>query len=139
MTHMEDRATNEGDRTRGAWGEPSPFASPAPTAVLDQLRSEGAVRYLLVSGERDDTTWGIIGAIWLSNDAERGGFLVSPDALWPGCEMARSYRGALSRGWTDEQIFSYWEDQTGGLGTYMIDPDRRVDSLLEVARVVGLL
>jgi hypothetical protein len=136
---MEDRATNEGERTRGAWGEPSPFASPAPTAVLDQLRSEGAVRYLLVSGERDDTTWGIIGAIWLSNDAERGGFLVSPDALWPGCEMARSYRGALSRGWTDEQIFSYWEDQTGSLGTYMIDPDRRVDSLLEVARAVGLL
>ena len=136
---MEDRATNEGDRTRSAWGKPSPFASPAPTAVLDQLRSEGVVRYLLVSGERDDTTWGIIGAIWLSNDAERGGFLVSPDALWPGCEMARSYRGALSRGWTDEQIFSYWDDQTGSLGTYMIDPNRRVDSLLEVARVVGLL
>jgi hypothetical protein len=136
---MEDRATNEGDRTRGAWGEPSPFASPAPTAVLDQLKSEGEVRYLLVSGERDDTTWGIIGAIWLSNDAERGGFLVSPDALWPGCEMARSYRSALSRGWTDEQIFSYWDEQTGSLGTYMIDPDRRVDSLLEVARVVGLL
>jgi hypothetical protein len=136
---MEDRATNEGDRTRGAWGEPSPFASPAPTAVLDQLKSEGEVRYLLVSGERDDTTWGIIGAIWLSNDAERGGFLVSPDALWPGCGMARSYRSALSRGWTDEQIFSYWDEQTGSLGTYMIDPDRRVDSLLEVARVVGLL
>ena len=136
---MEEERTNERKRTRGAWGEPSPFATPAPTAVLDQLKSEGAVRYLLVSGERDDTTGGIIGAVWLSNDTERGGFLVSPDSLWSGYEMARSYRGAVSRGWTDEQIFGYWDDQTGSLGTYMIDPDRRVDSLLEVARVVGLI
>jgi len=45
----------------------------------------------------------------------------------------------LSRGWSDEQIFSYWDDQTGSLGTYMIDPKRRVDSLSEVARLVGLL
>ena len=139
MALVEEERTNERRRTRGAWGEPSPFATPAPTAVLDQLKSEGVVRYLLVSGERDDTTWGIIGAIWLSNDAERGGFLVSPGALWPGWEMARSYRGALSRGWSDEQIFSYWDDQTGSLGTYMIDPKRRVDSLSEVARLVGLL
>ena len=90
---------------------------------LDQLKSEGAVRYLLVSGERDDTTWGIIGAVWLSNDAERGGFLVSPDALWPGYEMARSYRGAFLADGADERIFWNWDDQTGSLGTYMIDPD----------------
>jgi hypothetical protein len=136
LPHVED---SQRRRARIGWGDPSPFATPEATALLDQLNAEGEVRYLLVSGERDDTTWGIIGALWLSSDSERGGFLLSPDALWPGWEMVRSYRGALARGWTDEGIFSYWDEQTGSLGTYMVDPQRPADSLFEVARVVGAI
>jgi hypothetical protein len=136
---MEDRRMFERPSAMDAWADPSPFASPAPTALLPHLHSEGPVRFLRVSGERDDTTWGIVGALWLSIDRARGGFVLSPDALWHGREMVRSYRSALSRGWSDEQIFSYWDDQTGSLGTYMVDPHRDAASLFEVARAVGAL
>lgn len=92
------------------------------------------MRYLLVSGELDDTSWGIVGAFWLSVDGGRGGFLVSPEALWHGSEMVRSCRGALSRGWTDEAIFGYWADLAGVVGTYMVDPEDRAETLISVAR-----
>ncbi|MGZ8641524.1 MAG: hypothetical protein ACXWYF_08760 [Actinomycetota bacterium] len=136
---MDDRRMIQGVGKRDAWDDPSPFATPAPTVMLPHLDTEGPVRFLLVSGERDDTTWGLVGAFWLSRDGERGGFLLSPDALWHGREMVRSYRSGSSRGWSDEQIFSYWNDQTGILGTYMIDPERDADTLFEVARIVGAL
>jgi hypothetical protein len=128
------------ERTPDGWGSsPSPFATPAPTVLLPHLHAEGPVRFLLVSGERDDATWGIIGTFWLSSDRARGGFILSPDALWHGSEMARSYRSALSRGWSEEQIFSYWNDQTGSRGTYMVGPPREADTLFEVARLIGAL
>ena len=92
---------------------------------------------LLVSGDRDDATWGIVGAFWLADEGDRGGFLVSPDALWTGSEMVRSYRGALARGWTHERIYRYWEQQVGSTGTYMVDPEERASGLFLVARRVG--
>jgi hypothetical protein len=134
---MQDREAIERDHVRDAWADPSPFAMPAPTILLPNIHLEGPVRFLLVSGEQDDRKWGIIGAFWLSSDAERGGFLLSPSALWQGREMVRSYRSALARGWSDERIFSYWNDQTGILGTVMIDPMRSAETLFSVARVVG--
>ncbi len=112
---------------------------PAPTILLPNIQQEGPVRFLLVSGEKDDRRWGIVGAFWLSGDGERGGFLLSPSALWQGREMVRSYRSALARGWSDERIFSYWKDQTGILGTVMIDPLRNAETLFSVARVVGAI
>jgi hypothetical protein len=129
----------EPERTRGAWGSPSPFATPPASTTLPHLATEGRVRFLLVSGERDDTTWGLVGAFWLSEDGARGGFVVSPDSLWHGSEMIRSYRGALGRGWSDQRIFEYWEAQTGSLGTYMVDPEKTAETLFEVARTVGAL
>jgi len=136
---MQDRQAIERERPRDAWADPSPFATPAPTVLLPNVHREGPVRFLLVSGEKDDGRWGIVGAFWLSNDAERGGFLLSPSALWQGREMARSYRSALSREWSDERIFSYWNEQTGILGTVMIDPVRTAETLSSVARVVGAI
>lgn len=129
----------EREQTRDAWAAASPFATPAATILLPQINREGPVRFLLVSGEKDDSRWGIVGAFWLSVDAERGGFLLSPHSLWHGREMMRSYRSAVARGWSDEQIFSYWTDQTGILGTYMLDPERDAASLFEVARIVGAI
>jgi len=115
----------------------SPFAT-TPLQLTD-LQREGSVRFLLVSGERDDAAWGVVGAFWLSDEGGHGGFLVSPEALWHGSEMVRSYRGALTRGWAMERIYRYWEEQVGSTGTYMIDPEESASSLYQVARRVGTI
>jgi hypothetical protein len=117
----------------------SPFASGPAPAHLTELHCEGAVRFLLVSGERDDSRWGVVGAFWLADEGGHGGFLLSPDSLWLGSEMVRSFRAALSRGWTEESIYRYWEGQAGSTGTYMVDPENRADSIFQVARKVGAL
>jgi hypothetical protein len=115
---------------------PSPLASifEMPAA---RILSEMPVRFLLVSGTRDDTTWGLVGAIWLEAGGDKGGYLVSPDAIWAGSEMARSYKNALSRGWTEERIYQYWGEQVGSSGDFMIDTEQEADALFHVARLVG--
>ena len=120
------------------WYAHSPFAT-TPVPELSDLRREGSVRFLLVSGERDDGAWGVVGAYRLSDVGGHGGFLVAPESLWHGSEMARSYRGALARRWTRERIYRYWEEQAGSTGTYMIDPPERASSLFQVARRVGTI
>jgi hypothetical protein len=101
--------------------------------------SIGPVRYLLVAGERDDGLWGLIGAFWRSIDGGKGGFLVSPDAIWAGSEMVRSFRGAQGRGWTIERIYAYWQAHVGISGRLMIDPQQHADTLFQVARRVGAI
>ncbi|HTG47601.1 MAG TPA: hypothetical protein VK646_08090, partial [Actinomycetota bacterium] len=87
--------------------ERSPLASHYDRIAASYALSEGPIRFLLVSGDRDDGTWGLIGAFWLSIDGTRGGFLVSPEAIWQGSEMVRSFKGAMKRGWTAETIYRY--------------------------------
>ncbi len=94
------------------------------------------MRFLLLSGELDDGSWGLVGAFWLSIDGGRGGFIVSPEALWRGSEMVRSYRGALARGWTEGTIYAYWDGLAGSVDTFMVDPSKQAESLFEVARLV---
>jgi len=118
--------------------EPSPFAT-MPVLHLADIQRDGSVRILLVSGARDDARWGIIGAFWIADEGDQGGFLVSPESLWHGSEMVRSYLSAIARGWTHERIYRYWEGQVGSTGTYMIDPGERASSLFEVARRVGTI
>jgi hypothetical protein len=119
------------------WHDLSPFST-APTPVhVPDLLSEGPVRFLLLSGDLDDGSWGLIGAFWLSIDSGRGGFILSPEALWNGSEMVRSYRGAIARGWSDEEIYVYWQSLTGVAGAYMVDPQQHADNLFQVARRVG--
>ena len=119
--------------------ESSPLAAVPDAAGVAGLLSEGPVRFLLVSGPRDHGGWGVIGAFWLSIDTERGGFVVNPEALWQGSEMARSFRSAERRRWTPEQVYRYWQDQVGAAGSIMIDPQQHADSLLHVYRRVGVL
>ncbi|TMK94188.1 MAG: hypothetical protein E6G37_04100 [Actinobacteria bacterium] len=109
-----------------------------PVTAPDAL-AEGPVRFLLVSGELDDGRWGSIGAFWLSIDGTRGGFIVAPQAIWQGSEMARSFRGALSRSWRAEDVYRYWQRQVGAAGSLMIDPQQHADTLFHVARRVGAL
>jgi hypothetical protein len=117
----------------------------APLAALQEpvaapaALSEGPVRFLLVSGELDDSTWGLIGAFWLSIDGDRGGFMVAPEAIWQGSEMVRSFNGALTRGWSEETIYRWWQRQVGVAGVVMIDPQQHADTLFQVARRVGAL
>lgn len=101
--------------------------------------AEGPVRFLQVAGDLDDGSWGVAGTFWLSMSGERGGFVVSPRALWTGSEMARSYRGARERGWTPEEIYRYWQGHVGVAGGVMIDPQQHADSLLQIHKRVGAL
>jgi hypothetical protein len=122
---------------------PPPDGSPlsaleVPLIVPDAL-SEGPVRFLLVSGHRDDGGWGLVGAHWLSIDGQRGGFLIAPRALWLGSELARSFRSAIARGWTPESIYRYWQRRIGPAGSVMIDPQEHADTLFQVARRLGAL
>ena len=117
----------------------SPLAALRERIIAPDALAEGPVRYLLISGERDDGTWGLLGAHWLSIDGLRGGFLVSPDAIWPGSEMVRNLKGALARGWTHEEVYRYWQSQVGAAGSLMIDPQQHADTMFQVARRVGAL
>src|SRR5215211_1133770 len=98
-----ERGTSE----EGAGG--SPLAAVRNILPAPELLSLGPIRFLLVAGEKDDGAWGLLGAFWRTIDGEEGGFLVSPDALWAGSEMVRSFRGAESRGWTVDRIYAYWQ------------------------------
>jgi hypothetical protein len=109
---------------------------PLPSA---HLLSEGPIRFLLVSGRRDDGRWGLLGSFWRTIDGRNGGFLVSPDSIWSGSEMVRCVRSALERGWTIERIYSYWQAHVGVAGSLMIDPQQHADSLFQVARRVGAI
>jgi hypothetical protein len=117
----------------------SPFASRHERIPASYALTEGPVTFLMVSGERDDTSWGLIGAFWLTIDGMRGGFLVSPEAIWHGSEMVRSLKGALARGWTAEAVYRYWQGSVGAVGAIMIDPQQHADTLFQVARRVGAL
>ena len=117
----------------------SPLAAVFGREGVVNLVSEGPVRFLLVSGQRDVGEWGVIGAFWLSIDGERGGFVANPESVWLGSEMARSYGGALRRGWSSEDAYRYWHQLVGAAGTVMIDPPQYADTLLHVYRRVGAL
>ena len=106
--------------------------------TTDDLRNEGPVRYLLVSGRQDDGLWGPVGALWLSEDGLRGGFLVSPWALWAGSEIVRGQASATRRGWTPEAIYRYWQREVWR-GTHAVDEERRSRSLALLSEVVSAL
>jgi hypothetical protein len=117
----------------------SPLATVREILPSAHMLSDGPVRYLLVAGERDDTRWGSIGAFWRLIDGGRGGFLVSPDAIWAGSEMVRCFRSAQGRGWSVDRIYAYWQANVGVSGRIMIDPQQHADTLFQVARRVGAI
>ena len=117
----------------------SPLATVREILPSAHLLSDGPVRYLLVAGERDDGRWGSIGAFWRTIDRPIGGFLVSPDAIWAGSEMVRSFRSAQGRGWSVDRIYAYWQAHVGVAGRLMIDPQQHADTLFQVARRVGAI
>ncbi|TMK37900.1 MAG: hypothetical protein E6G58_00235 [Actinobacteria bacterium] len=129
----------EPDDRRVGSEELLPLASIRDPITAPDALAEGPVRFLLVSGDLDDGRWGLIGAFWLSIDGSRGGFVVAPQAIWQGSEMARSFRGALSRHWHAEDVYRYWQRQVGAAGSIMIDPQQHADTLFQVARRVGAL
>jgi hypothetical protein len=124
-------------RTRSTRTQPSPFA-PAEAPSTSELETERGVRYLLVSGRQDDGPWGPIGALWLSNDGERGGFLIHPWALDEGTEMLRSFRGALARGFTPPMIYDYWAHEPW-TSNVIVDEERRAETLLLVNELLNVL
>jgi hypothetical protein len=136
MERMERDVDNVTDTS--TW-QVSPLAAVQEPLTQPSALSEGPVKFLLVSGSLDDGSWGLVGAYWLSIDAERGGFIGSPDGIWTGSEMVRSFRSALGREWSAEQVYTYWRKQVGMAGKVMIDPQQHADTLFHVARRVGAL
>jgi hypothetical protein len=139
MDRDADRTPHDTAETAPTPAEDSPLGSFSERVHTPDLLSEGPVRFLLVSGDQDDGAWGLVGSFWLSIDGERGGFVVSPDAIWSGSEVVRSYKSALERGWDHEQIYAYWQRQVGLAGKFMIDPQQHADTLFQVARRVRAL
>ncbi len=127
------------NNVNGLTWQVSPLSAIHEPLTQPAALSEGPVKFLLVSGLLDEDYWGLVGAYWLSIDAERGGFIVSPNAIWTGSELVRSFRGAQARDWTAEQIYNYWRAQVGMAGKVMIDPQQHADTLFHVARRVGAL
>ena len=118
-------------------GSRSPFSLVRLPSSFE-LESEGRVRYLLMNGKQDDGVWGVVGAIWLSVDAERGGFLVHPWALWEGSEFVRGYRSAILRGWTAASIYQYWQAEVWR-GTYAADGELQAETLLLLNELLSTL
>ena len=115
----------------------SPFAL-ASAAIVPELETEERVRYLTLNGRQDDGMWGPLGAVWLSDDGERGGFLVHPWALWEGAEFVRSYRSALERGWSPGAIYDYWRSEVWP-GTLAVDGERSCETLLLLNELIASL
>lgn len=115
----------------------SPFSAiPAPTTT--QLETEGPVRYMIMSGRQDDGVWGPMGALWLSEDGERGGFLVNPWAIWEGSEIVRGYRSALRRAWTPTEIYAYWKREVWPR-SYLVSEEHQAESLFLLNELVSAL
>lgn len=114
----------------------SPIAVVGDSVRFPDLEAEGAVRYLTLSGERDDGSWGVLGMVWLSVDGRRGGFLASPSSPWRGSEMARSYQSARRRGFEPAEILGYWRDEGD---RYQVDPERGAESLRLLSELVAVL
>ncbi|MGZ4114697.1 MAG: hypothetical protein ACXVQT_06425 [Actinomycetota bacterium] len=118
--------------------EASPFAAVDAPSTLE-LQSERVVRYLLVSGRQDDGVWGPVGAVWLSADGLRGGFLIHPWAIDLGAEMVRSYRGAIARGFTPSTIFDYWAKEPWTGSNVVVEEERAAETLLLVNELLNVL
>lgn len=118
-------------------GARSPF-SIVRLPTTPELTDEGRVRYLLMRGKQDDGVWGPVGALWLSADGERGGFLVHPWALWEGSEFVRGHRSALLRGWRPATIHRYWQDEVWR-GTYAADDEVQAETLLLLNELLSTL
>jgi hypothetical protein len=115
----------------------SAFSVAGAPSALD-LEAEGRVRYLMVNGRQDDGLWGPLGALWLSEDGSRGGFLVTPWAVWEGSEFVRGYRGAIGRGWTPGQIYRYWQHEVWR-GSYAIDDEQSAPTLALLFQIINAL
>jgi hypothetical protein len=115
----------------------SPFAL-AEDLSAPQLEAEGRVRYLVVTGKQDDGLWGPIGALWVSQDGRRGGFLVNQWALWEGSEIVRGYGSALERGRDAEEIYRYWGTEVWP-GSYVVDEEREAQTLMLLHELVAVL
>ncbi|MGZ4151128.1 MAG: hypothetical protein ACXVP3_01640 [Actinomycetota bacterium] len=123
---------------RAIQSEASPFAAVDAPSTLE-LQSERVVRYLLVSGRQDDGVWGPVGAVWLSADGLRGGFLIHPWAIDLGAEMVRSYRGAIARGFTPSTIFDYWAKEPWTGSNVVVEEERAAETLLLVNELLNVL
>ena len=123
------------NRTQLGWHSPFSVVR-LPTAF--ELAPEGRVRYLIVNGKQDDGVWGPVGALWISADGVRGGFLVHPWALWEGSEFVRGYRSALERGWTGASIYRYWRQEVWR-GTYAAGDELEAETLTLLNELLSTL
>jgi hypothetical protein len=90
-----------------------------------EIADDVGVRFVPAFAPQDDGRRVLLGVLWLSLDDEAVGFVVHPQAIWSGGEIARSIQGALRRGWTPGRIYAYWRTDPVCLGS----TEREVASL----------
>jgi len=105
---------------------------------LPEEAPTGPVTYLLVSHAADDGMSGSVGALWVSGDGQRSGFVASPKAAWTGSEMPRDHAAALERGWTPETIFRYWANTHGDQDRLRFEPPGTAPSLDVLRRLLTI-
>jgi hypothetical protein len=117
--------------------EVSRFAAADAPSTLE-LQS-GRFATCWVSGRQDDGLWGPVGAVWLSADGLRGGFLIHPWTIDLGAEMVRSYLGAIARGFTPSTIFDYWAKEPWTGSNVVVEEERQAEMLLLVNELLNVL
>ena len=104
-----------------------------PGGGTDSIDGGAGFDTVLVRGTDEGRDLGVVGAIWVSEDGERGGVVPNPEAGWAGAELARNHRGALERGWTPARIFEYWRQTADEVWGLQIEPGERAQSLRDLA------
>jgi hypothetical protein len=81
-----------------------------PDPLRELMRTDGPLKFRIVRGTRQDHAFGVIGAVWLSADTERSGFIANPAAGNAMTPWVMMWRGALEGGWKPRDIYEYASD-----------------------------
>ena len=120
------------DQTSGVWmSVPMAEVDDEPIVALPE-----PLRFILMHATRTDGSVWPLGAVWLNDSGDDGGFLPARAGGWLSEEMQRSYDGAIARGWTPSRIFEYWERRAAGHDDVIVDAPEGGDDLDDVRRIL---
>lgn len=99
-----------------------------PDPIGEEMRWDGPVRFRIVEGDRDDGTYGVIGAAWLAADLEHSGWVPSPFAAARGSDTILGWREALERGFSPQEVYEAFVESWGRSLAYGVHEERTAPS-----------